>query len=287
MASLLEASGPREAAEFVTVITPPGRWPSLRLRELWAYRELLAFLMWRDIKVRYRQAVLGAFWAILQPLITMTILTLIFGWFAGLDQRVAGRPYSLFVLSGLLPWLFFAAVVSAATNSVFANGNLVTKVYFPRLLIPLATVGPALVDFGVSLLLLLTLMLFMGQAWGVGLLVMPASILLLTVLAAGVGSLLAALAVLYRDFRFLVPFLLQIWFYLTPIIYPVDIFPAECRWLFDLNPMTGLIAAFRATLFGGGGLSIPAMLVALAGVIFSLGGLVFFRGVEEQFTDVI
>lgn len=232
----------------VVSIEPRTRWTSLNLRDLWAYRELLYFLIWRDIKVRYKQTVLGAAWAIIQPLVTMIIFTYFFGRLARVPTD--GVPYPIFFYTGLLLWGFFSNGVTNGANSLIGNSNLITKVYFPRLIIPSAAVGSGLVDFAIASALLIGMLIYYGfsPAWSY-LMVLPL-VLLTTLFALGVGIWLSALNVKYRDVRYALPFVIQIWMFLSPIIYPSSLVPQEWRWVLELNPMTGLVEAFRASLFG-------------------------------------
>jgi lipopolysaccharide transport system permease protein len=270
----------------VTVIERRPGWRFLDLGELWRYRELLFFLVWRDVKVRYKQTVLGAAWAVLQPFATMVVFSLFFARAAGADA--GDVPYPLFVFAGLLPWFFFSNAVASAGQSVVGNQNLVTKVYFPRLLIPMGAVGAGLVDFAVAFTMLLGLMAFYGVGPGWGLLLAPLLALALVVAALGVGALLSALTVAYRDFRYVTPFLVQLWMFATPAIYlQGDAAGPTARLLLPLNPAYGLIENFRAAVLGGafngyslavsGGVSLA--LLAL--------GCFYFRRVERNFADVI
>jgi lipopolysaccharide transport system permease protein len=271
----------------VTVIEPRPGWQIVDLGELWRYRELLYFLTWRDVKVRYKQTALGTAWAILQPLATMLVFSLFFG-------RVAGKPgdatpYPLFVLSGLVPWMFFANAISSAGQSVVGNERLVTKIYFPRLIIPTSAVGAALIDLAIATGMLLVLMLVYGIVPGLGLLLVPLILLGLFVAALGVGTLLAALTVAYRDFRHVVPFLTQFWMFATPVIYlqaETAIGPRG-RLLLPLNPAYGLIDNFRRALLGGG-LDLYTLAVSGAvGVALLALGALYFRRVERSFADII
>jgi lipopolysaccharide transport system permease protein len=257
------------------------------LPELWRYRELLYFLTWRDVKVRYKQAVLGAAWAVLQPLATMIVFSLFFRRLG--TENPQDVPYSLFVLSGLLPWTFFANAISSAGQSVVGSQNLVTKVYFPRLLIPAGAVGAGLVDLGASALLLSGCMLYQGVLPGWGLLLLPVLVAGLVLAALGVGSLLSALMVAYRDFRYVVPFLVQIWMFATPSIYLQAQSDLVTRWqtLLPLNPAYGLIANFRAAALGR-----PLDLYSLAvsggvSILLFVVGCFYFRRVERSFADII
>ena len=270
---------------MITVIEPHNGWVGLNWRELLHYRDLFYFLVWRDIKVRYKQTVLGALWAIIQPTMYMLVFSLFFGRLAGIPSD--GLPYPIFLYAGLLPWMLFASSVSQSANSVIGSSNLITKVYFPRLIIPLASVGAALVDFAVASSILLVLMFYYGIAPGPGLLWLPLLVAGTVITALGVGMLIAALNVAYRDFRYVVPFMIQLWLFLTPVIYPVSFVPPRWQWLLLLNPMTGLIASFRACLLDQ---PIPWGMLgfsALMAVVFFLAGCFYFRRVEDSFADVI
>jgi lipopolysaccharide transport system permease protein len=256
-------------------------------RELWRYRELLYFLTCRDVKVRYKQAVLGAAWAILQPFLTMIVFSLFFGRLAGLDQRIAGIPYPIFNFAAMVPWTFFANSITSSSNSLVGSSNLITKIYFPRLLIPLAAVGAGLVDLAVSFAVLLGMMLYYGVSLSWQLALLPILLIGTVLLAVGVGTLLSALTVAYRDFRYVVPFMVQLWMFVTPVIYPTTIVPGKWRPLLALNPMAGLIEGFRSAFLARPldwthiGLSL-----ALSAVLF-LVGAVYFRSVERHFADII
>jgi lipopolysaccharide transport system permease protein len=271
----------------VTVIERRRGWQVVDLRELWRYRELLYFLTWRDVKVRYKQTVLGAAWAILQPLATMLVFTLFLGRVSGIASTEV--PYPLFVFAGLLPWTFFAGAVTSSGNSVIGNQNLVTKVYFPRLIIPISAIGAGLVDFAIAFGMMLVLMLWYGVPPGVAVVLLPLIVFLLLIGALGVGTLLSALTVAYRDVRYLLPFMVQLWMFATPTIYmDVDTFVGERgRLLLPLNPAHGLITNFRQAMLGG-----PLDIYALAvsggvSLLFLLVGCFYFRRVERGFADII
>jgi len=255
--------------------------------ELVAARELLLFLVWRDVKVRYKQTAIGVVWALLQPLLTMLVFAAVFGRLAQLRGATGGVPYPLYVLSGLLPWIFFATSVSNAGTSLLAGASLVSKVYFPRLLIPLASVGVALVDFAISLLLLVVALTWYGHAPGAQALLSLLFLALAVLAAIGFGAAAAALAVSYRDVRYALPFLIQIWMFATPVVYPPALIPERWRPVFALNPLVGAVDGFRASILG-----LPvdstasALAVAGCGVLFVLG-LSYFRSVERRFADVI
>jgi lipopolysaccharide transport system permease protein len=274
------------AAPPLTVLEPRPGWHVVNLPELWRYRELLFFLVWRDVKVRYKQTALGVAWAVLQPLATMVVFSLFFGRLAG--KGGVGGPYPLFVLAGLLPWTFFSVAISSAAQSVVGSQNLVTKVYFPRLLIPMGAVGAASVDFAVGMVLLLGMMAWYGLAPGLGLAAVPLLGLALTLTALGVGTLLAALTVAYRDFRYVVPFLVQLWMFATPSIYmrAEDLGPTA-RAVLPLNPAYGLVGGFRSLMFGTG-LDPGALAIsASVGLAMLAVGCLYFRRVEREFADII
>lgn len=276
-----------------TVIGPPTGWQLINFAELWQFRDLLYFLAWRDVKIRYKQTVLGVLWAVLQPALMMAIFTIIFSVVTNTYQR-EDVPYYIFVLTALLPWTFFATAIANAGNSVVGSEKLITKIYFPRLAVPFASVLAAMVDFCVALPLLIVLFLVHGIVPGPSVVLVPVIFVLLALSAAGVGTLLAALNVAYRDFRYIIPFLVQLWMYATPTIYLVldtNVNPeSKYRWvkqLLPLNPMTGLIASFRAALLDE---PIPWEMLGFSTVmafVFFVGGCFYFRRVEDSFADVI
>lgn len=255
--------------------------------ELWRYRELLYFLIWRDIKVRYRQTALGAAWAILQPFTTMVVFSVFFGRLAGLDQRTGDTPYSIYVYAGLLPWTFFSNAITSSSISLIGSANLVSKVYFPRLIIPLASVGVGLVDLAVASGLLVAMMIYYGIALTAQILWTPLLLAGLISAAAGMGSLLSALTVAYRDFRYVIPFMVQLWMFVTPVIYPPTIVPERWRWTLSINPLSGLIDGFRAALLSSpiDGSAIAVSIGLSAAVC--LAGAAYFRSVERQLADVL
>jgi lipopolysaccharide transport system permease protein len=280
-------AGPAGPDLPVTVIERKSGWHLIDLREAWRYRELLYFLTWRDIKVRYKQTALGATWAVLQPLASMAVFTLFFGHVAQMPSD--GLPYPMFVFAGLLPWFFFSNAVASASQSVIGNQNLVTKIYFPRLFIPMGSVAASLVDFAIGGGLFLTMMPFFGVAAGWGLLVVPLLVGLLVVASLGVGMLLSALTVAYRDFRYVVPFTIQLWMFATPSIYMSPEALRASRWgyLLPLNPAYGLIANLRVALLGG---EFDHYALAVSGVVSCLllvVGCLYFRRVEYTFADII
>lgn len=257
----------------------------LDVREFWRYRELLWVLILRDIKVRYKQTVLGAAWVVLRPLIGTAVFTLVFGMLVRVPSD--GYPYAVFVYSALLPWSFFAGAVGTAGNSVVGSSGLIGKVYFPRLVVPAASVGSGFVDLAVSSIFLLALLPLFGVRWGVNLLAIPLLAFAVVFLALGVGTLFSALIVSYRDFSAVLTFLLQIWMFATPVVYPSSLVPGNLRFLLHLNPMAALVEGFRSAFLGRPfdvvGLSVS---VALALVIFS-GSVAYFGKVEARFADII
>lgn len=271
----------------VTVIEARPGWQLVDWRELWRYRELFFFLTWRDVKVRYKQTVLGAAWAVLQPFATMIVFTLFIGRVA--QVSTADVPYPLFAFAGLLPWLLFSSAIASAGQSVVGNQNLVTKVYFPRLIIPLSAAGTSLVDFAVASGMLGLMMLYYGIVPGVQILLAPVCVFLLVIASVGVGTLLAALTVAYRDFRYVIPFGVQLWMFATPVIYlPVEGFIGpRGQLILPINPAYGLIAAFRQSVLGGD-IDWYALLVSAAvSVVSFLVGAFYFRRVERSFADTI
>jgi lipopolysaccharide transport system permease protein len=268
-----------------TLITPGGGWRAVNVSELWRFRELLGFLVWRDVKVRYKQTVLGAAWAVLQPALMMAVFTV----FIGKMAKAPGADDPVFVYAGMLPWTFFATAMANAGNSVVNSERLITKIYFPRLAIPLAAVGAAVVDFVIASLLLVLMMIWRGAVPGAGIFMAPIIFALIALAAIGVGALLAALTAAYRDFRYVIPFLVQFWLFATPPAYmqtPAD----SSTWvqtLIAVNPMSGLISAFRAAVFDG---QIPWALLGIStmmvlGVFFL--GCFYFRKVEDSFADIV
>ncbi len=272
----------------LTVIEPRSGWQVVEFRELWRYRELLYFLIWRDVKVRYKQTSLGVLWAVIQPLATMAVFTFFLGQAAGVVGELS-YPYSLFVFAGLLPWMFFAGAVASAGQSIVGNQNLVTKVYFPRLLIPLSAAGVGLLDFLIGFGMLLGLMALHGVWPGWNFLWVPALLVLLMTAALGVGILLSALTVAYRDFRFVVPFLVQLWMFATPSIYmqAERAVGERTQALLPLNPAYGLIVNFRQAVLGGPMDYYALGVSALVSMTLLVLGCLYFRRVERNFADII
>jgi lipopolysaccharide transport system permease protein len=276
----------RESAAQLTIIEPKKGWVPIDLREIWDYRELLYFLTKRDIKVRYKQTILGGLWAVIQPAFTMIVFTLFFGRLAKVPSD--GLPYPIFVYAGLLPWTYFANAVSNSGNSLVGSANLITKVYFPRLMVPASAALAGLLDFFIALFVLGALMIYYQFLPGVGILLFPFLVALTFLCAVGVGLWLSALNVQYRDIRYAIPFLIQIWMFLSPVIYPVSLIKDKYQWLLALNPMGGVIHAYRASLLGHQPIDWPLLgLSALIIVALFLGGLYYFRRMEKVFADVV
>jgi lipopolysaccharide transport system permease protein len=278
------------AAERVEpkVIRPPSRWPGVGFAELWRYRELLYFLAWRDLKVRYKQTFLGIAWAVLQPVMYMVVFTLFFGRLAGLYAE--GKPYALLALSGSVIWLFFANSVTLAANSLVGSAPLITKVYFPRLLVAIAPAIAGLVDFVLALGVLVAVMAaytyFPG--WGEHFLLVLPFVVLAIATAIGVGSFLAAVNVRFRDVRYVVPFLMQLWLFASPVVYSAELLPDSWRTLYYLNPMAGVVEGFRWAVLGGSRPDELAVgLSTLMAAIILVGGVLYFRRMERQFADIV
>jgi lipopolysaccharide transport system permease protein len=273
-------------AVAVMRITPPTRWWVLPIRELWDFRELVYFFVWRDIKIRYKQTAIGAAWAVLQPLLTMLIFSLFFGRLAHIPSE--GLSYPIFYYSALLPWMYFAATMQSATNTIVENQRVITKVYFPRLALPLSSVLSGLVDFGVSFLMFIVLMIYYGIRPTLAIIWFPAFILLTMLTALGIGLWLSALNALYRDVRYVLPFLVQFWLFASPVAYPASLVPQKWRWLYGLNPMAGVIEGVRWSLTGR--TSPPGHLVlvsAVAVLILLASGVAYFQKVETTVADVV
>ena len=272
--------------EHVTRIAPATAWPGIGLRELWDYRELLYFLTWRDLKVRYKQTALGAAWAVIQPLFMMLVFSLFFGRLAGVPSD--GIPYPVFTFCALLPWQLFAHALTESSNSLVGNQNLITKVYFPRLVVPMSAVLGGLVDFAIAFVILLGMLAFYGLVPGRQILALPAFVLLAVMTALAVGLWLSALNVQYRDVRYTINFLVQFWLFATPVAYPSSIIPAQWRVVYGLNPMVGVVEGFRWSLLGKPESPSAVVLVSTIVVVTLLvGGVFYFRRMEQQFADVV
>ncbi|HEX5884767.1 MAG TPA: ABC transporter permease [Pyrinomonadaceae bacterium] len=272
-------------AEPLVVIQPSKRWSLLSLKDIWAYRELLFFLTWRDVKVRYKQTALGAAWAILQPLFMMIIFTIFFGRLAAVDS--SGIPYPLFALAGLVPWTFFANSITASGNSLVGSANLITKVYFPRLIVPAAAMLAGLVDFALAFGMLCLLMLYYGVTLTAQVLFLPVLIFMTALFGLGVGTWMSALNVKYRDVRFALPFLIQLWLFVSSVILPSTSVPQKWRWILLLNPMSAIIEGYRSALFGlpfdWTALGIASVLT----IVVLLYAIYAFGRVERSFADII
>ena len=269
----------------IVTIVPRSAWVSVDLGELWRYRELLYFLAWRDVKVRYKQTALGAAWAILQPVLMMIIFTLLFGRVAGMPSD--GIPYPLFAYGGLLAWTFFSTAVTNSGNSLVGSANLITKIYFPRMIIPGAAVCAAAIDFLLAFVVLVPLMIYYGVGVTAQLLMLPVLTVLLMVLALGLGMWMSALNVKYRDVRFALPFLMQIWMFLSPVIYPLSRLPPKLKLVLMINPVTGIVEGFRSALFGLP-FNWPALLISSAlAVIILVYAAFWFRRMEKEFADIV
>lgn len=272
--------------EPLTVIVPTRGFAAFQFREVWEYRELLRFLAERDLKVRYKQTLLGAAWAVIQPLFTMIVFTLFFGKLGRMPSD--GLPYSVFSYTALVPWTFFATNLTMASNSLVNNSHLLTKVYFPRILIPLASVLTSLVDFALAFLVLLGMIAFHGIVPTANLLWLPFFLLMAAAASVGAGFWLAALNVQFRDVRYAVPFLLQFWLFITPVAYPSSLLREPWKTLYGLNPMAGVVEGFRWSLLGvKGGPGMLALASAVAALLLLVSGLLYFRRMERTFADTV
>ena len=283
----MSASKTMQATKIPLIrIEPSTNRLTLGLKELWDYRELLYFLVWRDVKVRYKQTAIGAAWALFQPLMTMIVFTLVFDNFVNVPSD--GLPYPVFSFAALLPWTYFARALNQSTVSVVGNANLITKVYFPRLLLPLSAILSGLIDFGLAFLFLLGLMIWYGLTPTWGTLLLPGFILLTILTALSVSLWLSVINVRYRDVGQAIPFLIQIWLFASPVAYPVSVVPEKWRLLYSLNPMTGVIEGFRWALLGNEMPDLVPIAICIVVVLALLfGGIMYFRRMEETFADVV
>ena len=270
----------------ITVIEPKKGWVPIEFKEIWSYRELLYFLTKRDIKVRYKQTVLGGLWAIIQPAFTMIVFTFFFGRLAKMPSD--GMPYPIFVYAALLPWTYFANAVSTSGNSLVGSAHLITKIYFPRLIVPLSAALGGLLDFVIAMFILCGLIIHYKVILGFGILLFPFLVCLTFLCAVGVGLWLSALNVQYRDIRYVIPFLIQIWMFLSPVIYPVSMAKGKYLWLLLLNPMSGVIKAYRASILGHQHIdwAFLGLSTAIIFIIF-ISGLFYFKRMERVFADVV
>jgi len=285
--SELQATKLQPIADISVIRIEPSRgWVSIELSELWTYRELLYFLIWRDVKVRYKQTVIGIGWAILQPLLTMVVFTMIFGNFAKIPSD--GLPYPVFAFTALLPWNLFAGALNRCTLSLVGSANLITKVYFPRLIVPVSAIISGIIDFAIAFVFLLGLMLWFHIVPNWGAIALPIFLLLTLITALAVGLWLSALDVRYRDVGHAIPFLIQIWMFLSPVAYPLSVVPEKWRLLYSLNPMVGVIEGFRWALLGKESPDFKVIAVSTAVVVaLLLSGLVYFKRIERTFADVV
>lgn len=284
----LAVTVPRKHAEALRVahIQPPAGWLEWNLREVWEHRELLYFFVWRDVKVRYKQTAIGAGWAILQPLMTMLIFTLFFGRLAKIPSD--DIPYPVFFYSALLPWTYFATALAGATGSIVEHQRMITKVYFPRVILPFSSVLSGWLDFAIGFVLLIVLMAYYGARPGWAILWLPLFLLLATLTALGTGLWLAAFNAKYRDVRYAIPFLVQLWMFASPVAYPSSLVPGAWRWLYGLNPMAGVIEGFRWALTGQGpGPSAFLALSVAAVVVLLVAGLAYFQRIEGTLADIV
>ena len=280
-------SEPKSAMELPVIrIGPSTSWLALRLSELWDYRELLYFFVWRDVKVRYKQTAIGAAWSVIQPLMTMIVFTVVFDKFAKMPSD--GLPYPIFAYAALLPWNYFTKSLNGGIGSVVGNANLVTKVYFPRLLLPVSATLPGIIDFAISFVFLLIMMAWYGilPTWGI--LLLPCFILLTMLTALSVSLWLSVINVKYRDVGQATSFLVQLWLFASPVAYPVSVVPEKWRALYSLNPMAGVIEGFRWALLGKQMPDLIPIVISIAVVLLLLaGGIIFFKRMEKTFADVV
>ncbi len=271
----------------ITYLRPPRGWTALNLRDLWQYRELIYFLTWRDLKVRYKQTLLGASWAILKPFLTMVVFSIFFGGLARVPSD--GVPYPIFAYTALLPWELFNNALQVASRSLVGNAHMITKVYFPRIILPLSSTLSGIVDFGIAFVILIGMMAYYGFAPTPTVWTLPLFLLLALVTALGVGLWLSALNVLYRDIGYITPFLTQFWLFITPIAYPASLVPEQWRLLYAVNPMTGVVEGFRWALLGtqqSAPLGMLAISVAIS-LLVLVSGLFYFRRMERFFADMV
>ncbi len=273
-------------ARPIITVRPSHGWVAVRPRELWDYRDLFYFLTWRDIKVRYKQTALGAAWAVLQPFLTMVAFSLFFGSLAGISS--GGVPYPVFAFAALVPWTFFATAVALASNSLVEQEGIIAKVYFPRLIVPAAAVLACLVDFAIAFVVLIGMMLVYGIVPSLAVLTLPFFVALAAITALAVGLWLSALNVVYRDVRYVIPFLVQLWLFVSPVAYPSSLVPEPWDAIYGLNPMAGVIEGFRWALLGGS--EPPGMMLVVSVLVVAallVGGLLYFRRMERSFADVV
>ncbi len=276
-----------KAAVQTTIIKPPSGWSALNLRDLWNYRELIYFMTWRDLKVRYKQTLLGASWAIIKPLLTMVVFTIFFGNLAGVPSD--GVPYPIFSFTGLLPWELFATALAVASRSLVQNRHMITKIYFPRMILPISSVLAGLVDFFIAFLVLAAMMVYYQIKPTSDIWTLPLFLLLAMITALGVGLWLSAMNVLYRDINYITPFLVQFWMFITPIAYGSSLVPEEWQVIYSLNPMVSVVEGFRWALLGTsqGAPSITLVVSTAVAVLLLITGLIYFRRTERLFADMV
>lgn len=284
MSFLRQATWQVEPVATRTVIAPSSGWMNLNLRELWAYRELLYFFVWRDLKVRYKQTVIGIAWVVIQPFLNMLVFSLFFGRLAKMPSE--GLPYPIFYYSGLFPWTYFASALANATNTVVEHRSVITKVYFPRALLPCSAVVSGLVDLAIAFPMLMAMVFYYRIRPTLAVFVLPLFLLLAVATALAIGLWLSALNAIYRDVRYAMPFFVQFWLFASPVAYPSSLVPEEWRWLYGLNPMAGVIEGFRWALTGHGQPPGPLLLASTCAVLFLLiGGLIHFQKMEGTIAD--
>ena len=277
--------GPDSISADALRIVPLQPLPSLGMREIWTYRELLYFLAWRDLKVRYHQTILGILWAVIKPCSMMIVFSVFFGWLGRIPSD--GLPYPMFVFAALLPWQLFAHTLSATSHSLVANQHLITKVYFPRLIIPISSMGIGLIDFGIALLVLFVMLLYYHIPIIPQILALPAFMMLGITSALGVGLWASALNIRHRDVGHAIPFVTQLWFFVTPVAYPSSLIPESWRAWYGINPMASVVEGFRWALFGSGGDIVEMFILSLLiSSTLLMSGLYFFRRTEQTFADV-
>lgn len=284
---MVENSSLMSTPQRITTLRPVRGWAALNLKELWIYRELIYFMTWKDLKVRYKQTLLGASWAILQPFMTMVVFSIFFGELAKVPSD--GVPYPIFSFTALLPWGLFSKALSDASRSLVQSSHMITKVYFPRLILPLASILAGVVDFALALIVLLGMMIYYGIVPTPAVWYLPLFLLLALITALGVGLWLSALNVMYRDIGYVLPFLTQFWLFMTPIAYPASMVPEKWRLLYALNPMTGVVEGFRWALLGTQQANSSLMLAVSTGisVVILVSGLFYFRRMERLFADMV
>lgn len=271
----------------ITVIQPSRGLSRLGLSQLWAHRDLLLLFTLRDIKVRYKQAALGISWAVIQPIGMSIIFFLFFGKLMGLEEKVAPTPYLIFTMAGILPWALFESAVSASSSSVVSNANIIRKVYFPRLIVPLAATGAPLIDYAIGMGILLIAMIFLGTTTNSSAILLPLMVGSLMLSVLGVGILMSAITVAYRDFRHALPFLMKVFMFLTPVFYPITIVPEQYRWMLALNPVGGTISAMRSAMLGTPIDTSAWLISTLVSAVALAAGLIYFQRVERRFADII